>query len=396
MSSRGDRPFHHRGSGKAPAKPAESGFRARRLSTTTKDPKKPDATDMSGMKDALPGSESSPLPGRRGRRMSMSPEMGVVKPRASLPFEPVNVGTYSCHGVEPGHNVGETNAKINQDRGCIISPLQPDQPSETLVMALFCVYDGHGQFGDKVSEFVAQLVVTKVEAHPALCSDPAKALIDAFDSVDADLLKNQSIDAQLSGTTAVVSLFVYDAATDKTTIFTANAGDSRSVLAQQTPKGVKAVDLSEDQKPDTPAEMARIRKAGGYVSPPEEEWGGPARVWMDDRMQLPGLAMGRSIGDHLVKSVGVIATPEVKQHVIGPNDLYVVMASDGVWEFIESQIAINIVEKFMEKGATDACTKLIETAAAKWRQEEGDYRDDITAVCLKVSEVVADLKAQAK
>jgi hypothetical protein len=31
-----------------------------------------------------------------------------------------------------------------------------------------------------------------------------------------------------------------------------------------------------------------------------------------------------------------------------------------------------------------AVTKLIETAAAKWRQEEGDYRDDITAIVVRV------------
>ena len=34
--------------------------------------------------------------------------------------------------------------------------------------------------------------------------------------------------------------------------------------------------------------------------------------------------------------------------------------------------------------ATEEVTKLIETAAAKWRQEEGDYRDDITAICIKL------------
>jgi hypothetical protein len=32
----------------------------------------------------------------------------------------------------------------------------------------------------------------------------------------------------------------------------------------------------------------------------------------------------------------------------------------------------------------EAVTKLIETAAAKWRQEEGDYRDDITAICIQI------------
>ena len=156
------------------------------------------------------------------------------------------------------------------------------------------------------------------------------------------------------------------------------------------------VDLSEDQKPDTPDEMKRIKKRGGFVSPPEEEWGGPARVWLDANMTLPGLAMARSIGDHLVKPIGVIAQPEVKTRVLTPEDKFIVMASDGVWEFIESKPAITIVNEFLKigppptykaadnAGATEACTRLIETAAAKWRTEEGDYRDDITAVCIKL------------
>ena len=44
-----------------------------------------------------------------------SPEMGVTKPRASLPFTMEVVGTYSCHGVEPGMRQGETSAKSNPD-----------------------------------------------------------------------------------------------------------------------------------------------------------------------------------------------------------------------------------------------------------------------------------------
>ena len=66
-----------------------------------------------------------------------------------------------------------------------------------------------------------------------------------------------------------------------------------------------------------------------------------------------------------------------------------VMASDGVWEFIESKDAAKIVEQFISDSATVACQKLIETAAAKWRQEEGDYRDDITAICVRFSDLFA-------
>ena len=191
---------------------------------------------------------------------------------------------------------------------------------------------------------------------------------------------------ELSGTTAVAVLYEITEK-GKGKLWAANCGDSRAVLQS----GSKITDITEDQKPNTPAEQARITKCGGYVSPPEEEWGGPARVWLDANMTLPGLAMARSIGDHLVKSVGVIAEPVVTTFDIDvAKDEMIIMASDGVWEFIESEPACKILNtaaannKSNAPAATHEVTKLIETAAAKWRQEEGDYRDDITAICIKL------------
>ena len=75
-------------------------------------------------------------------RLPGSPEMGVIKPKALLPFTLEVVGTYSCHGVEPGMRQGETSAKINQDRGCVCYPFGGESATKT--MALFCVFDGHG------------------------------------------------------------------------------------------------------------------------------------------------------------------------------------------------------------------------------------------------------------
>jgi len=321
--------------------------------------------------------------------MSMSPEMGVIKPKALLPFAVEAVGTYSCHGVEPGIRQGETSAKINQDRGCVCFPFGSD--SATKLMALFCVFDGHGAQGDKVSHYVMNEVQKKLEDHPTLESNPEKALKDVFIDVDNTLRKDASIDAELSGTTAVVCLFVLEAT--GMVIYTANAGDSRATIGQKAPSGMKHHNLSEDQKPDSPQEMKRIQKAGGHVSPPEEEWGGPARVWIDANMTLPGLAMARSIGDHLVKTVGVIPEPEVTKYAVKPGDEFLVMASDGVWEFIDSPEGVNIVAAFIEVSATEACTRLIETSAAKWRQEEGDYRDDITAICVRLADVAKEMAA---
>lgn len=109
---------------------------------------------------------------------------------------------------------------------------------------------------------------------------------------------------------------------------------------------------------------------------------GPARVWRHSYGLGPGLAMSRSIGDHAVAEIGVFAEPEITETGITVEDKCIILASDGVWEFISSQEAVSIVHKH-SKNATAACKALIAEASARWKREEGNYRDDITAiVCL--------------
>jgi serine/threonine protein phosphatase PrpC len=78
-----------------------------------------------------------------------------------------------------------------------------------------------------------------------------------------------------------------------------------------------------------------------------------------------------------VKNVGVIPIPEIIQYEFHPSDKFIIMASDGVWEFISSQEAVDIVQSYLHLGATFACQQLIQTAATRWQEEEGDYRDDV-------------------
>ena len=118
--------------------------------------------------------------------------------------------------------------------------------------------------------------------------------------------------------------------------------------------------MSDDHKPDLPKERARIEAAGGVVTP-SGPGGRPSRVWADGRV---GLAMSRSIGDFECKRYGVIPDPEIKKFELNPavgdgdGDLFVCVASDGVWEFIESQEAAEIIG---DKGsATEATEKLVQ------------------------------------
>jgi len=91
-------------------------------------------------------------------------------------------------------------------------------------------------------------------------------------------------------------------------------------------------------------------------------------------------------------SVGVIPDPEIKRFDLGAapanepeadGDRFIIVASDGVWEFIDSQEACEIVAS-APASAAEGCAKLVHEAAARWKQEEGNYRDDITAIVARL------------
>jgi len=190
-------------------------------------------------------------------------------------------------------------------------------------------------------------------------------------------LKASSIDFTFSGTTAVFALKNGDR------LFVGNIGDSRCVLIRKTDQAdaVEAVALSEDNKPENPDEKVRILKAGGVVRPlpgaPDEDCG-PNRVWLADA-DVPGLAMSRSIGDEVASSVGVISEPVVVEHVIDKErDLFVVWASDGVWEFLSNKQAADIIWKHADD-LDKAAQELVAESSRRWQEEE-DVIDDITCI----------------
>jgi serine/threonine protein phosphatase PrpC len=74
---------------------------------------------------------------------------------------------------------------------------------------------------------------------------------------------------------------------------------------------------------------------------------GPQRVWVNS-INSPGLAMSRSIGDTLAHSVGCSCEPDITFQILTPSDKIVLLASDGIWEFLSNQVVANIVAPFFE------------------------------------------------
>ena len=107
--------------------------------------------------------------------------------------------------------------------------------------------------------------------------------------------------------------------------------------------------MTTPQCPSIPDEQARIVAAGGIVSQQSDSFGvlcGPHRVWIADRNNpVPGLAMSRAFGNSVAASVGVISKPVITRHTIDSKDRFLVLASDGIWEFLSNKEVINMIAK---------------------------------------------------
>jgi len=89
--------------------------------------------------------------------------------------------------------------------------------------------------------------------------------------------------------------------------------------------------------------------------------------------------MSRAMGDLIANSVGVSCEPEVTEFDIPSTWDYIVLCSDGVWEFISSKTVTATVyqNKYdLKKG----CVEIAQQSWKRWIENEGDVVDDITVM----------------
>jgi len=244
---------------------------------------------------------------------------------------------------------------------------------------LFGVADGHGEFGHLVSSLVARKIPKYLRGFDYI-NNTEQAIHSACDKMVSTLRKS-NIDTTFSDTTLVFSLIVNDI------VYTANIGDSRAIIVQQSEDGTLACKaLSIDHKCEIPEEKERILAKGGRVATlpcPNGEDSGPLRVWLAD-IDVPGLAMSRSLGDDVAHSVGVSNECEIIIHKLDmAKDAFLILGSDGIWEFLSNEDAANIVSRKLPD-LREAALKLCKEAMGKWRDNE-EVIDDITAIIYNLS-----------
>ncbi|KAF6260544.1 phosphatase 2C-like domain-containing protein [Scenedesmus sp. NREL 46B-D3] len=294
-------------------------------------------------------------------------------PKASPPRHTI---IRSGHAADQGQRRNMEDAAVTHD-SLVLSLAAGPSPGpgrlpDTMpdVTALYAVFDGH--CGSHAAEFASSRILEGVTGHTCFPADIPASLADAFMQIDQDYLAAISSSAAAAydsaGTTALAAV-VWGS-----TLYVANAGDSRAVLSRHG----KAIELTRDHKPQEPCERRRIELCGGYVCSEGRLCGELAVARAIGDFHLPQLkgghcssTAGGCSSDGGSSSSPLTAEPEVTRHELAPTDEFVVLGCDGLWDVISSQRAVELArQRLREHNDPQRCAQ--ELVAEALRMHSGD------------------------
>jgi len=182
------------------------------------------------------------------------------------------------------------------------------------------------------------------------------------------------------------------------TLAVAHAGDSLVVIGREDGEGAYSGEyVTEKHSGSHQGERQRlenydgkkvtIRTNDGYISVPCPS--GPIGTF--------SLAMTRALGHKLMSDYGVIPTPTVTHRTLGPKDVCIIAASDGVWEGLDPEQAVREVCDSMAQGrnadsaAQELCTDAVKQVTALDKRIRAD---NTTAALIIFDEVIGEGDAE--
>ena len=234
------------------------------------------------------------------------------------------------------------------------------------------VFDGHGVYGNEISNYLHIVLPNMIMSHPSFPSEIESVLRESFFKCNIYLhqyCETLSKSTELSGSTCTILIL------KKKELFVCNIGDSKAIYIDHM---TSVYNLTVDHKPGDPKEMERIIKSGGEVRRLENEIS--SRIFAKGQ-RLPGISVSRAFGDAIAQTIGVTVSPDISHKTLNENDLFLVVCSDGVWEFLTDLNVMDVVTR-----AQSSAFELSEIAWKKWIENEGDAADDITAIVINLQE----------
>ncbi|KAJ0959781.1 hypothetical protein J5N97_000529 [Dioscorea zingiberensis] len=222
--------------------------------------------------------------------------------------------------------------------------------------AFFGVYDGHGGRAavDFVSEKLGKNIVATLEGLENNEDQLEMAVREGYMITDREFL-GQGVKSGACVSTVLLK---------DGDLHVGNVGDCRVVMSRNG----RAVALTTDHRADRDDERARIENSGGYVNCSNGIW----RVH-------DSLAISRAIGDRDMKK-WIISEPETKKLRVSLDCEFLIMASDGLWDKVSNQEAVDVVLK--SKNLMKSCKELVEMSCSR------GSRDDITVMVVDLQRFV--------
>lgn len=300
--------------------------------------------------------------------------------------------------VEPEPGEGELSWEEEEDEE---DGAEEESPSRSAApsrsghsVAFFSVFDGHG--GREAAHFARDHLWAYIRKQKGfmsrepeeVCAAIRKGFVACHHAMWKKLPewpKTMTGLPSTSGTTASVVIVRGNK------LYVAHVGDSGVVFGMQnSPKDtVKALEVTQDHKPELPKERERIEGLGGSVI---NKSGVNRVVWKRPRLthngpvrrstiidQIPFLAVARALGDlwsydFYSGEFVVSPEPDTSVHTIDPQKhKFIIIGSDGLWNMVTAQDAVSLCQE-LEKSCSSgecgqSCAKmLVNRALTQWRQ----------------------------
>lgn len=322
----------------------------------------------------LPPIQSDLRLGKQGQKLEIYPNSTVYKlgNGSNLSLNSIKTPVYSllpsqdpvnrwfCRS-EPGTS---TNLIKNNNQDCFLAECKSLDSSY-----LFAVFDGHGENGKELAALAADCL-KRIMQGVKFFGSVEEIIKESFVQMDLEIAARGF--SEFSGCTALAVLI------KGKEIWCTNVGNSRAILAGFDLNWF-IYPLSRDHVPSVKKEAKRIINNGGRIKNLEND--SNLRIWLADE-DVPGLGLTRSIGDSGCKSIGVISKPDIKRYEVSNHDRFLILATDGIWQFISNQEAVDLVIKTVKEGKQEqVCDVLIEEATRRWKFN-CESTDDITVLVI--------------
>ena len=223
----------------------------------------------------------------------------------------------------------------------------------------FGLFDGHSgkEVGMYLMENLHKILHQKIKEENINNEILKQIVINSFEQIDKEInLKNFRNETGSTGT--ILLLYKDPTSPSNKSFLCANVGDSKAYLITKK----EMILLTKDHKCCDANEVKRIRDKGGIVF----------------RERVFGtLMLTRSFGDKEMKKYGVLSTPDIYIKNVEKDDLFIVIASDGVWDVVEE----NEILKMTQDGisSNDFSKKIVNLA------KERDTHDNISCIVIKLN-----------